>query len=559
MGQSVNGFPKAALAQHIAVLGKTGSGKSYAVRGIVEGLLDDNARVCIVDPTSAWHGLRSSVSGKSGGYPVVIFGGDHADLPLSGTHGEAIAETIGTSSTPAIIDTRLMRTRERVQFFTDFAEGILRKNKGPLHLVIDEAHIFAPQGKVSDPKSGEMLHAANNLVSLGRSRGLRIILITQRPAKLHKDSLTQVETLVAMRLIAPQDRKAVEEWIKDNADDAKGREILSSLATLKTGTGWVWSPELNVLEKVSFPRIKTFDTGRAPDGSEQKGAVLAPIDVDAIAAKLRTVAADALANDPAALKKRIAELERFQIVATKSIPADAEALNRARFEAFHACADIVLPLLTEIRQTANTMVDRCNVLFDAIEFAPKSFASQSPRIEAKPTAAVKRTAQISDEPRVDAGLSRPQQLILDRLHVLYHRGIYPASRATLAAFCKVSPSSSGYEKNLGTLKTLGLVEYPRQGEVGFTAHGLTAAAHPDDDGTPAADFWISIVNEPKAKILRALVDEHPNAMSRGAIAQAVDASASSSGFEKNLAQLKTLGAIDYPMPGVVALTPYVMP
>jgi DNA helicase HerA-like ATPase len=58
-------FPKAALAQHIAVLGKTGSGKSYAVRGIVEGLLDDSARVCIIDPTGAWNGLRSSATGKS--------------------------------------------------------------------------------------------------------------------------------------------------------------------------------------------------------------------------------------------------------------------------------------------------------------------------------------------------------------------------------------------------------------------------------------------------------------------------------------------------------------
>jgi DNA helicase HerA-like ATPase len=31
----LNQFPAAALAQHIAVLGKTGSGKSYAVRGVV--------------------------------------------------------------------------------------------------------------------------------------------------------------------------------------------------------------------------------------------------------------------------------------------------------------------------------------------------------------------------------------------------------------------------------------------------------------------------------------------------------------------------------------------
>ncbi len=352
----MNQFPKAALAQHIAVLGKTGSGKSYAVRGIVEGLLDEGARVCIVDPTGAWSGLRSSVTGKSAGYPVVIFGGSHADLPLGGTHGEAIAEIIGTSSTPAIIDTSLMRVGERTRFFADFADALVRKNKGPLHLVIDEAHLFAPQGKVNDPQSGAMLHTANNLVSLGRSRGLRIILITQRPAKLHKDSLTQVETLVAMRLIAPQDRKAVEEWIKDNADEKKGKEIIESLATLKTGQGWVWAPELGILERMAFPKIKTFDSGRAPDGSEVAGQVLAPINREVIAEKLKQVGADALANDPAALKRKIAELERQAKAPNQTVVAAVgeDKLNEAyqvgfwegKAAGWKGCADLARPYLT---------------------------------------------------------------------------------------------------------------------------------------------------------------------------------------------------------------------
>lgn len=329
-------IPDAALAQHIAILGKTGSGKTYAAKGVVENLLRDGARVCVIDPTGAWHGLRSSATGKSAGFPVVIFGGENADLPLGAAHGEALAEIIGTSSTPAIIDTSLMRVGERTRFFSDFADALVRKNKGPLHLVIDEAHLFAPQGKVSDPQSGAMLHAANNLVSLGRSRGLRIILITQRPAKLHKDSLTQVETLVALRLIAPQDRKAVEEWIKDNADEKKGREIITSLAQLPTGQGWVWAPEIDVLERVIFPKIKTFDTSRAPEhGDRGTGPVLAPIDHTAIEKRLQAVAADALANDPKALKAENAKLKRelaLKPIGTITDPQARESVRLAGFE-----------------------------------------------------------------------------------------------------------------------------------------------------------------------------------------------------------------------------------
>src|SRR5258706_2120691 len=130
-------IPAAALAQHIAILGKTGSGKTYAAKGVVENILREGGGVCVIDPTGGWHGLRSSATGRSAGFPVVIFGGTNADLPLGAAHGEALAEIIGTASTPAIIDTSLMRVGERTRFFADFADAMVRKNKGPLHLVID--------------------------------------------------------------------------------------------------------------------------------------------------------------------------------------------------------------------------------------------------------------------------------------------------------------------------------------------------------------------------------------------------------------------------------------
>jgi hypothetical protein len=40
-----------------------------------------------------------------------------------------------------------------------------------------------------------MLHSTNKLVSSGLGVGLRMVLLTRRPQKLHNDSLTQVGTL----------------------------------------------------------------------------------------------------------------------------------------------------------------------------------------------------------------------------------------------------------------------------------------------------------------------------------------------------------------------------
>ncbi len=53
-------FPSKILDQHAVVLGKTGAGKSSALRHIVEHLLTHGKRVCIIDPKGDWWGLKFS-------------------------------------------------------------------------------------------------------------------------------------------------------------------------------------------------------------------------------------------------------------------------------------------------------------------------------------------------------------------------------------------------------------------------------------------------------------------------------------------------------------------
>jgi uncharacterized protein len=270
--------PEKILGQHIAILGKTGSGKSYCAKGIAERLLIEGKRVCIIDPTGVWWGLRNASTGRGAGFPVLVFGGDkeRCDLPLNHWQGEELAKIIGTGHVSAILNTRDLTIKQRTEFFANFAEALLRVNRGPLSLVIDEAHLFVPQSRPSDVASGRMLDAGNNLVSLGRGIGLRIVIISQRPAKISKDSLTQAEALIVLRLIAPQDRRAVEDWIGEWAQPEEGRELLRSLASLPTGEGWVWAPESGVLKYSQFPRIKTFDSSKAPDG-KRRPMVIQPL------------------------------------------------------------------------------------------------------------------------------------------------------------------------------------------------------------------------------------------------------------------------------------------
>lgn len=302
-------LPRAAIDKHVAILGKTGSGKTYAAKGLVEHLLDDNAHVCIIDPTSAWWGLRAGSDGKPSRINVIIAGGDHADVPLPPTSGDACARLVSEQGANVVFDTGSMMVGEYERWFTDFAQALYATVKGPLHLVIDEAHQFLPQGKVLSPQGGKMLHAGNRLMSGGRSRGIRAIMITQRPAKLHKDSLTCADTLVAMRVVAPQDREAIEDWLKGAGNKEHAREVLDSLASLQTGEGFVWFPEGDYFKREKCPPITTFDSSAAPKAGKIKAVTLGEIDLTRINEQFAAAAREAEANDPKKLRAELGKLK----------------------------------------------------------------------------------------------------------------------------------------------------------------------------------------------------------------------------------------------------------
>jgi uncharacterized protein len=317
----------AALDDRIAIVGTAGSGKTYAAKGFVERLLDSGARVAIVDPLGVWWGLRATADGSAAGYPVVVFGGRHADVAITAEMGAALGRLIAGQALACVVDlSELGSNAARRRFMAAFAEALYEANEEPLHLVFDEADLWAPQRPIKGWEG--LLGHIEEIVRRGRVRGFIPWLITQRPAVVHKDVLSQADILIAMKLTASQDRDAIGAWIEGQADRQEGKRILGELPRLQQGEGYLWAPSHEQLERVRFPAIRTFDSSRTPRRGERPATprTLAEVDLTAIVAALAITETPEMPQ-PAGNRRRLAELERELATARERI-AVLEEMNR---------------------------------------------------------------------------------------------------------------------------------------------------------------------------------------------------------------------------------------
>jgi hypothetical protein len=241
--------------------------------------------------------------------------------------GAALGRVIARETLACVVDlSELGSSAARRRFMAAFAEALYEANEEPLHLVLDEADLWAPQRPIKGWEG--LLGHIEEVVRRGRVRGFIPWLITQRPAVVHKDVLSQADMLIAMKLTASQDRDAIGAWIEGQADREEGKRILGDLSRLQRGEGYLWAPGHGILERVSFPSICTFDSSRTPKRGERLAIprTLAEVDLTAIFAALATASAE----DPGKPKEdrlRYAQLER-ELAAAKARIVTLEANNR---------------------------------------------------------------------------------------------------------------------------------------------------------------------------------------------------------------------------------------
>lgn len=555
-------FPLDAITQSIALLAIKRAGKSNAAAVMAEEMFAAGLPWVAIDPKGDWWGLRSPGDGP--GLEIPIFGGLRGDLPLLPEAGSVIAELIVSQNLTCILDvSEFDSDAQQMRFLTDFAKRLFRlhgKEPQPRMIFLEEADEFIPQTVRAD--QAPCVGAWSKLVKQGGQRGLGVTIISQRSAVVNKNCLSQCDTLVALRTTGSLDRKAISDWVSYHQ---VAQELVASLPGLDDGEAWVVSPHWlgkngqPATQRKRFRRRETFDSGATPEvGKIRRPASLADIDLAAVQASMTAVIEKAAQDDPAALRRRIAELERQAKAdrpARGRMPdeewrlAEVGKLNAQVTDLQRQISEAAKPERIEVPALSPGDIAALEQSITAIQSVAATLELALGRASRPALAApVPTPRSVQLEPRVfvpkpvapegaATALPKAQRAILTVL------AQFPEGRTMtqLGMLTGYSSKGGGFRNSLGALRTAGLIG--RGEPVIATAGGITAlggAWEPLPSGAALLEHWVAQLPKAEGLILRALVDAYPGTMARTEVADATGYSPDGGGFRNALGKLRTL-------------------
>jgi len=231
--------------------GKSGSGKSNTASVIVEELLEGGYAVLIVDTDGEYYGLKEE-------YELLHAGADEeCDVQVGVEHAEKLATLALEENVPVILDVSgFLDGEEADELLRETARHLFTKEKKlkrPFLLVVEEIHEYVPEG-AGVGETGKMLI---KIGKRGRKHGLGILGISQRPADVKKDFITQANWLVWHRLTWDNDTKVVRRIVGPEYGDA-----VSDLDDGEAFAQFDWTDR--DVQRIQFRRKRTFDAGATP-------------------------------------------------------------------------------------------------------------------------------------------------------------------------------------------------------------------------------------------------------------------------------------------------------
>ncbi|PSQ52492.1 ATPase [Halobacteriales archaeon SW_8_65_20] len=307
------------------ITGKSGSGKSNSASVIAEKLLDRGYSLICVDIDGEYYGLKEE-------YEILHVGADdECDLQVSVEHAEKLASLALEQGVPIILDvSSFLDERDARELLKEVAKQLFakeKKQKQPFLMLVEEIHEYIPEG-------GGMGECGRMLVKVGkrgRKHGLGIVGISQRPADVKKDFITQCDWLLWHRLTWSNDTKV--------AGRILGSDYRERVEELADGECFMTSDFQETLRQVQMERKRTFDAGATPGLDDFERPELKSVSED-LMGELETITENEKQRESRVqeleleLRDKEEELKRLraELEEAKDLSAMAERFSRAMLE-----------------------------------------------------------------------------------------------------------------------------------------------------------------------------------------------------------------------------------
>jgi len=549
------------VATRLLIQANSGGGKSYTVRRIVEQA-DGKIQVLIIDPEGEFSSLREKFA-----YIVAGKGGDVATEPRIAA---LLAHRLLELRVNGVLDLyEMRRMADRREFVKLFLEGLINAPKNLWHpalVVIDEAHVYCPEGKESESSD-----AVISLCQRGRKRGFCAVLATQRLASLSKDAAAQCgNVLIGPTTLDIDCRRAVQALALSRDKQAEmvrqmmrldpgqffclGRAISSEITLTKIGVVQTHHPEVAIAGKVALgpppppERVKAMlpKLGDLPKEAEEEASTVA-----ALQRRVREL------THEVAAAKRAPGVQRPDRTATEAAHT-AEQVKRAvevarrdydrQFKSYSQRVQAEAgKMRAGLRKIAEMATQAGGILMRVPEVAKDAPASLAPLAgPSRSTSAPLPNRGLAALPTGDdehgegngGKLGKGAMKMLEALAVRYPDGL---TRRQLSTWSGYSRRSSTFRNNFSAIKVAGFAS-EEQGSVTITAEGLDEIGGvPGEPLTSErlVEMWRAKIGLGARKMLDALLDVYPAALTREKLAETTGYSRGSSTFRNNLSALRS--------------------
>lgn len=585
-------LPLEFLSLRSVVYGGSGAGKTAFGRVIVEESIKTAGIPCgVIDLKADWWGLKSSADGKHDGLPVIVFGGDHADVPIHENGGAELAEIVAELRQSFIIDLEAFSKAKQLKFLAPFFDRLYDKNRHPLKLICDEADRYIPQRILTKDANAPMcLGAGEDIAKRGRKHGIFPMFIAQRNADLNKGVAELCDAAVIFRTSGPNDQRAVEDWFeaKGSLVTAEQREqAMANIAAQADGQAIFCCahPHLKIFKKVQMRMPTTFDSSATPAIGQElvQPKKFAPIELESLSQRMRATIEKAKENDPKELKAEVArlkaELKRRDAVGaaspveTKEVPiltdSDRALLNRVLDEgvdrvihSFETLQAKTAESIADMRNFLKPVKDHLAVLVanadnEALRRANPGLMREVKQILARSGQSgiqVRRSQTAATTTPGRSALPANGSLPKAEAAILRVLANFPdgKSKREVGVIAGYKHSGGGFNNAVGKLRSLG---YVTSGDpLRITAEGLAAhgPVQPLPTGEELFQYWMAHPDLGKAEreILRVLYEARGEALTKEEIAPLTQSDrggpyeANGGGFNNALGKLRTYELVE---------------